>query len=75
MTVNDFLTDFQDVLQRESPLSPELLLADLEEWDSMAIMGTMAYLDSRLGIKTTFRTYRDLKSVADVIALAKGKLA
>ena len=44
MTNEEFLTEMQDVLQTEEELSMDTVLDDLEEWDSLSFMATMAFL-------------------------------
>ena len=71
MTLEQFLTDLQDILQRDEPLTPETLLTGVEEWDSLAIMGCLAYFDRKFGVKTTFAQYQKVRTVADVVAMAQ----
>ena len=72
MTIEKFLEDFQEILQRDDPVSLDTLLLDVEEWDSLSIMACIAYLDKKFDIKTTFASYKDLQTVADIIAMTKG---
>ena len=51
MTRDEFLVEMQDVLQTEEDLTLDMPLAEIPEWDSLAIMSTMAFLDSRMGVK------------------------
>ena len=67
-----FLEEFQDVLQRDEAITPDLPLAAIEEWDSLAVMGTIAFFDKRFGIRLTFASFKDLSTVEDIIALSKG---
>jgi len=57
MTRDEFIVEIQDVLQTEDELSFETVLADLPEWDSLAVMSTMAFLDSSFGVKTSMADY------------------
>lgn len=66
MTREDFLVEMQDVLQRDDALTFEMSLEDIEEWDSLSIMATMAFLDRNFGIKTTFSDYRAMKTIEDI---------
>lgn len=70
MQLTEFLLVFQDILQRDEPLAAGDALADIEEWDSLAVMATIAWFDRNLGKKLTFRDFKGLKSVADIAALA-----
>jgi len=75
MTIEKFLEDFQDILQRDEPVAMSSLLRDMEEWDSLAVMSCIAYLDKKFGIKTVFGSYKELQTVADIVALTKGAVA
>ncbi len=74
MTRAEFLDDFQDILQRDDPVEPGTLLSDMEEWDSLAMMACLAYFDRKFGLKIKFAQLKDLRSVADVAALAQGNI-
>ena len=70
MQLDEFLPIFQDVLQRDDPLTADDALADIEEWDSLAVMATIAWFDRNLGRKLTFKDFKSLETVADIAALA-----
>lgn len=70
MQLKEFLTEFQDLLQRDDPLSPDSRLEDLDEWDSLAIMAVIAWFDKRFGLTLNFGNFKGLKTVADVAALS-----
>lgn len=71
MTLAQFLTELQDILQVDEPLTPDTLLINIEEWDSLAVMGCLAYLDRKFGVKTTFAQYQKVRTVADVVAMVQ----
>ncbi len=75
MTIKKFLEDFQDLLQRDDPITMDTPLRDMEEWDSLAVMSCIAYLDKQFGVKTAVTAYKKLRIVADVAALAQGGVA
>lgn len=66
MERNEFLEKMQDVLQMEDELSFETVLADLEEWDSLAMMATTAFLDKNFGLKLTFTDFKSFNTVEDI---------
>ena len=66
MTRDEFLTEMQDVLQTEEEISFATVLKDLEEWDSLSVMATMAFLDKTFGVRTTMSDYRDMKTIEDI---------
>ena len=67
-----FLKQFQDLLQRDEAVTSDLPLADMEEWDSLSVMATIAFFDKRFGIRLAFACFQDLRTVEDIIALSKG---
>ncbi len=66
MTKEDFLNEMIDVLQTEEEISFDTILTDLEEWDSLSIMATMAFLDKSFGVKTTMKDYKEMKTIGDI---------
>ena len=70
MQRTEFLAEFQDLLQRDEPLTPDSCLHDLEEWDSLGIMAVIAWFDKRFGLTLNFGNFKGLKTVADVAALS-----
>jgi acyl carrier protein len=70
-----FLEELQELLQRDEPIAADTVLQDTAEWDSLAVMSCIAYLDKKFGIRTTFSQYKKLRTVADLIALTGGAVA
>lgn len=75
VTIENFLKDFQNLLQCDEPVSMDTLLEDIAEWDSLAVMTCIAYLEKKFGITTTVASYKKLRAVADIAALANGAVA
>lgn len=67
-----FLSELQDILQTEEPLTSETLLKDLEEWDSLAVMACMAYLDKRYAVTVKYADLLSFRFVGDILALIDG---
>lgn len=70
MTREEFLAEMQDVLQTEDDLTFETVLKELEEWDSLSVMATMAFLDKTFGVKTTMADYINMKTIEDIAVKA-----
>ena len=70
MTREEFLVEMQDVLQAEDDLTFETVLKDLEEWDSLSVMATMAFLDKSFGVKTTMADYVNMNTIEDIAVKA-----
>lgn len=65
-----FIEKFKDVLQRDDELSFEMLLEDLDEWDSLSKMATIAFLDKEFNQKITFNQINELSTVEDIAKIA-----
>ena len=70
MTRDEFLTEMQDVLQTDDTLTAETVLGDLAEWDSLAMMATMAFLDKNFGVKVGLKDFKDMNTMADLMTKA-----
>ena len=66
MTKEEFLNEMVEVLQTEEELSFETVLDDLDEWDSLSVMATMAFLEKSFGVKTTMKDYHEMKTIGDI---------
>ena len=70
MTRDEFIVELQDVLQTDEQLTAETVLADLAEWDSLAVMATMAFLDRNFGVKLSIADIKELNTIGDIAAKA-----
>lgn len=70
MTKEEFCVEMQDVLQTDEELAPETVLADLDEWDSLAMMATMAFLDKTFGVKVGLKDFKGMNTLSDLMAKA-----
>ena len=67
MTKEEFMEQMQDVLQTEETLTAETMLVDLEEWDSLSIMATMAFVDKNFGIKLKMSDFKEIETMSDLM--------
>lgn len=70
MTRNEFLVEMQDVLQTEERLAADTVLTDLAEWDSLAVMATMAFLQKNFGVEVGIKDFITINTMADLMAKA-----
>ena len=70
MSKEEFLVQMQDVLQTDTELSMETALGDLDEWDSLSMMATMAFLDKNFGVKIGLKEFKEIDTMAGLIAKA-----
>ena len=73
MTKNEFLELLAETIDTEVELHEDLLLDEIEEYDSIAILSLMSMYDE-LGVKVSPSDFQDLKTVADLIGLAGDKI-
>ena len=70
MSKDEFLMQMQDVLQTDAELKTETVLADLDEWDSLSMMATMAFIDKNFGVKVKIADLKTLATIGDIAAKA-----
>ncbi|PML53291.1 acyl carrier protein [Vibrio lentus] len=73
MDKNQFLEELTDILQLEDTVSSEVILADLEEWDSMAFLGVISFFDMEFGKTITQQELRAVLTVEDLYVLSEIK--
>lgn len=70
MTREEFLTRFQNILQSEFPISSEMKLYELTDWDSLAQVSTLAFLTTDFGVTVTLTEFGNLETVDDLLKFA-----
>ena len=70
MSKEEFLVQMQDVLQTETELTMETVLDELDEWDSLSMMATMAFLDKNFGVKLKIADLKMLVTIGDIASKA-----
>lgn len=70
MTKQEFLEKLKDVLEREDEITEDMVLSDMDEWDSLAAMAVMAFFNRQLSITLVPAEVREMKTVQDLITKA-----
>jgi len=70
MNREDFLEELQDLLQRDDPLTPDMELRDLPEWDSLSMMSLAAFFDEHFNMTLAFADFEALITVDDLLKKA-----
>lgn len=70
MTKEEFLTEMLEVLQRDEPIDMGTPLADIDEWDSLAIMGTAAFLNHHFSVHLGMDEFKKLSTIGDIAKAA-----
>ena len=68
MTTQEKIALIEDVLELPGKLTPDTVLADLPEYDSMAKLSIIVMFDDELGKKLTGEQIRAFKTVGDMLA-------
>ena len=69
MNKDEFISKISDIIDSNERLCETSVLDDIEEWDSIAIISTVALFDS-LGIKITSKDLKEIKTMSQLIKLA-----
>lgn len=71
MTKNEFLEELKEAMHRDESLDENMLLDDIDEWDSLAFVSIMVLFKNLFDIKITGDDLKKCQKVSDLIALAK----
>lgn len=66
MNKAEFLKNMQDILQVDEALSFDTQLNELEEWDSLSKITTLAFLDREFSITMLVSEIEDFKTIEDI---------
>lgn len=66
MNREEFLEKMKDLMQTEEDITCETVLENILEWDSLAKMSTLAFLDNDFGVKLTFNDFSEIKTIEDI---------
>ena len=68
MTNEEKIALLEDMLELEAgALKPETVLADIEEYDSMAKLSLIVLMDEECGKKLTGEQIREFKTIQDIL--------
>ena len=67
MNKEEFLNELKIAINTDSELYEDLVLEDLPEWDSLAVMCTISMFADSHNIQMDFDEFKDLKTVKDLM--------
>lgn len=68
MTKEEKIALLEDMLELEAgALTPETVLADIDEYDSMAKLSLIVLMDDECGKKLTGEQIREFKTIQDIL--------
>ncbi|MBZ7932461.1 hypothetical protein ACD575_01885 [Campylobacter sp. LH-2024] len=72
MNKQEMFSALEEILMLdEGVLKEDSVLADFEDWDSLAFLSLMTLFDTKLQMNITSDQIANLKTVSDVLKLAK----
>lgn len=76
MTKREFLTELEDVLEVDAgSITGNEALADLEGWDSLAVMAYIAMVDEKLDVALSASKLVKSENIGDLIAMLGDKIS
>lgn len=73
MKKEEFLAEFIDACEIEENITEATVLDDLEEWDSLAAVTTLALFKKQLGLNIGAQDIKNCKTIKDLIDLGAAK--
>lgn len=70
MTKAKFLEKLQDIFERDDEITEDMVLEDMDEWDSLSAMAVMAFFNKSLSITLLPAEVREMKTVAELVKKA-----
>lgn len=69
MTGTEFIETFKELIQTDMDVNLDTPLVDIEDWDSMAIMAIIAWLDVEHGVTADFEKLTNLQTLRELALL------
>ncbi|AJC86765.1 acyl carrier protein [Campylobacter sp. RM16704] len=69
MTKQDFLIKLEELLQTDYTLDEDMLLSNIEEYDSLALLSLTMLYDQEFNIFVEGKKLRSCQKISDLIAL------
>ena len=73
MKRSEFLETFVDAVQVEEAVTEDSVLANIEEWDSLAAVTLLALYNKKLGLKVQAEDVKSCKTVKDLLDIGSQK--
>lgn len=70
MTKAEFLEKLQDIFERDNEITEDMVLEEMDEWDSLSAMAVMAFFNKTLSITLLPAEVREMKTVAELVKKA-----
>ncbi|WP_291949961.1 acyl carrier protein [Campylobacter sp.] len=71
MTKEELLKELADVMHMDEALKEDMILDDIDEWDSLAFVSIMVFFKNTLNIQIDAQALKQCEKVSDLLTLAK----
>jgi acyl carrier protein len=75
MTIEDFIRNFEEAIEglEEGTVRPETVFRDLPQWDSLAVLTTLAMADAEYEVSLSANELHECRTVTELFEKVKGK--
>lgn len=63
---SQFLNGLMELIERDTQVQLEDVFRDYEEWDSLAYLSVVAFIDEKYHVIIPFEVFRDFQTVRDI---------
>lgn len=70
MTKSEFLDKLQDIFETDAELTEDMVLEDMEEWDSLTMMAVMAFFNKTLSIPLLPTEVKTITTIGELVKKA-----
>ena len=64
----EFLTQFTELLERETPVLMEDIFREYDNWDSLAYLSVISFVDEEYDVIIPKEKFGQMKSIGDIYA-------
>lgn len=68
MTKAEFIARLQEELEYETPLAPDTMIRELDEWDSMSAMVLIGFVSQQFGVTLKGDDIREITTIDSLVA-------
>lgn len=73
MNTSQFLELMKEVLDTETDLSLDVKFRELDEWNSLAFLSTIAMIDDEFDVVITANEFKALETIGDIVQAIEAK--
>ncbi|MDG1858648.1 MAG: acyl carrier protein [Emcibacteraceae bacterium] len=74
MNKAEFIEELKEIMERDEELTDTMLLEKIEEWDSLARITFMSFIDAELNVHISTEDIKKSVTVTDLINFVSSKL-